>query len=175
MEYPIPTHLRDIYVIDEERSDENGLEGSLKCSCAGTGFALNVYADILDNYISVREKNGGFAFVVAAVCSECGKKHVIMDLSKHGYDGFVCEEGVLVDADELEPYTCPQCQSNDFEVKLEIETEDREQFIEEVVEDDFLGEFKPEDYVDAFNWLVISIKCRKCGQDYKRWTDLELA
>ena len=57
---------------------------------------------------------------------------------------------------------------------MEIEVEDREQFIEECVE--FEPErFVPDDYVDAFNWIVISAECAECGDYREKWVDLELS
>lgn len=175
MDYPVPNHLKEIYIVDEEKSDMyGGLEGTLKCQCGCGEFALEIYAEVFDKYISVNKKDGGFAFVVDAVCKSCGRRHTIMDLSKHGYDGFVCEDGLPVCVEELKPCGCAKCGANRFKLDVGIEVEDREQFIEECVE--FEPErFVPEDYVDAFNWIVISTKCAECGDYRERWVDLELS
>lgn len=58
------------------------------------------------------------------------------------------------------------------EIEIGIEVEDREQFIEEVVEEE-PDKYVPEDYVDAFDWICIYIKCSECGQVINDWVDFE--
>ena len=60
-------------------------------------------------------------------------------------------------------------------IETEQQRKDREtrQFIEECVEE-FPEDFSPEDYIDAFNWIVISLTCDKCNEK-KELVNLELS
>lgn len=55
---------------------------------------------------------------------------------------------------------------------MNIEAEDKEQFIQEVVKDE-PDKFSAEDYVDAFNGIGLDIRCRHCGAFHKNWIALE--
>lgn len=80
--------------------------------------------------------------------------HLLFDQAKQGYDGFVCHDLVSANYENLELFQCESCVSEAYIIKFDIEAEDLEQFIEECVTE-FPEEFSPEDYVDAFNWIVI--------------------
>ena len=93
-------------------------------------------------------------------------------MAKHGYDGFVCQDGIAVEDADLKEVACSKCRGDMFEVNVEIELEDQEQFVEEVVE--FEPEkYAPGDYVDAFNWFTASIQCKQCGKRMDNWVSLE--
>lgn len=174
MDYPIPTHLKEILVIDEKTSDMHCIDGSLKCTCGCEKFSLKIFSEHYNQQLSVAKKDNGFAFVIKAVCADCGKDWIVIDLSKHGYDGFVFKDGLPVDDSELEKYLCPKCKKEYFSVKVGIEAEDKEQFIEECVAE-CPDEFSPEDYVEAFNWITISVQCCKCKRIDNEWVSLELS
>ncbi len=172
MQYPIPTHLKKILI--PTRYEDQQLIGNIRCTCGCNTFALKVYADMSSGQPCVCEKNNGFAFAIGAVCTACSTDWLLLDFAKHGYDGFVCKEHVPVMPEELVPCQCPKCGGNVFCIETEIEVEDKTQFLEECVED-CPDEFKPEDYVDAFGWIVMNIHCRECGCRQKGWVDLELS
>ncbi len=174
MDYPIPTHLKEILVVDEKASDIHDIEGSLRCTCGCKKFLLRNFADYYNAQPCVARKNDGYAFVIKAVCADCGNEWVVFDLSKHGYNGFVCKDGLTVDDSELEKYLCSKCFSEYFFVKIGIEVENKEQFIEECVTE-YPDEFSPEDYINAFNWITISVKCCHCEIKNDDWVSLELS
>lgn len=173
MEYPIPRHLTEILRVSE--FDGYNLDGKIVCTCGCNSFRINYYGELLrDGGISVDNYGNGYALVVKAICRDCGKEWLIFDLSKHGFDGLVCEDGVPVPEESLKSYSC--CDDSSYEIDIGIETEDPEQFIEEVVNEEFSdGKFTAEDYVDAFDWLVVHLKCSKCGKEFKDWINLELS
>lgn len=189
MEYPIPKHLREIFIVDEEQSDMNSIWGYIVCSCGCDSFGLKAYCEELENgTVGIRDDiedgkmtsdstifvSKRFAFALGAVCSKCGKDHLIADLSSLGYDGLVCEDFRSVKPNEFEPYHCAKCSRNNFRLRIFYEAEDQEQFIEEVVTD-MPDRFSPDDYVDSIFWLCVDIKCGNCGHYVNNWFDIELA
>lgn len=169
---PIPTHLKDIMAVDEECFDGEWLEGKIKCTCGCCDVKLKIYGEDHDQYLTVKEYQDDFGFRVAAVCAECGKEMDLIDMAKHGYDGFVCGNGVPVDDADLQPYFCRECRGDVFSAEVRIELEDPEQFNDEVVSDE-PEKFNPKDYVNAFDWFTMSIACRNCGRKKEGWVDLE--
>ncbi len=86
--------------------------------------------------------------VIKIKCSVCGKEHIIFDNRLHGYDGMISEE--TKETMEYEPHFRAKCKDI---VSLAIKVENNESF-EEFNEDCDLG-FTPEQYSNAFSWLVI--------------------
>lgn len=170
---PVPDYLKEILEVDSEKSNAYNLEGELCCTCGCHHFSIKTYAEMDQrNCPHVTQYGNGYAFVIRAVCCDCGADYQVFDLAKHGYDGFVCHDGVTVPDSELKPYSCKTCRENSFKIAIGIEVEDQAQFIEEVV-NDFPSEFRKEDYVNAFDGIGLSIKCSKCGQEMENWVGLE--
>lgn len=171
---PIPTHLKNFLIVDEHDFDGHNLKGKTRCTCGCENIRLKIYGKNYGSYLAVTKYKGGFRFRVAGICAECGKIFDLIDLSKHGYDGFICHDGLPVDDSDLKEYYCEKCGNNTFSADIEIEPEDPKQFYEEVAEDS-PTEFEAEDYVDAFHWFALSLTCTKCGRKLKNWIDLETA
>lgn len=174
---PIPRHLQEIFRADMQLSDENHLEGIIKCTCGCSSFKIKTFSSSYrqERCIHVKKYKNGFALVLYSVCESCSKEWLLFDLSKHGYDGFVCHDGIEIAEDtKLKVYQCLECDGKSFGISFGIEVEDKEQFIEEVA-DEFPDEYVEEDYVDAFNWLTASLECRCCKGRLKRWLDIELS
>ena len=174
---PIPRHLREIFKADLEKSNEHNLEGAIRCSCGCEKFKIKTFSDLYNkgNSISCEMYKGGYVLVIKGICKDCNKEWLIFDFSKHGYDGLVCKDGIEITEDErLKEYVCPKCKENSFEMWLWIEVEDKEQFIEEVVEE-YPEEFEEGDYVDAFNWLAGKLKCDCCKNELTEWLNMELS
>lgn len=173
---PIPTHLKNILQVDEAKfnRDSNGLDGKIQCTCRCDSIKLKIYANQHNNYIAIKYYKNDWGFRVCGICSSCGANYDLFDMSKHGFNGFVCHEVIAVDDVDLEPYFCPVCKHDCFQAQIGLELEDIEQFQEEVVEDLYLEEkYVVEDFVDAFNWINIDIQCEKCGTLFKNWVNFE--
>lgn len=169
---PIPTHLKEILQVDEDTFDGHNMDGKLKCTCGCDDIRLRIYGEEHREHISVRRYKDNYGFRIMGSCALCGKDFEIFDMAKHGYNGFVCHDGVPVEDADLKEYLCGACQGDNFAVDVGIELEDKEQFIEEVVEDE-PDKFVPEDYVDAFDWFTVALQCKKCGRKYGDWVDFE--
>lgn len=171
MEYPIPTHLRDIFKVDEQHSDQTELRGKIVCPCGCEIFKIMHNEDReWDDSLPYGEQVG---LKINTICVKCNQTLLLFDQATQGYDGFVCYDFKTASDDSLSSLTCEKCGVSMFHVKLVIEVEDKEQFMEECVAD-APDAFKPEDYVDAFNWITVTVRCAAC--DYENdWIDLELS
>lgn len=172
---PIPRHLLKIFHPDIKHCNEYDLNGDIQCDCGCAVFYIKLFADFDDKNIPhVRKYKNGWGFVVHAVCKDCGQEWTIFDDSKHGYNGYVCHQAVPVPDSELKNFVCPECKDSVFKIDISIETEDKEQFLEEVVayEED---NFSEDDYVDAFNSITIDIECLHCGKKEIGWIAYETA
>ena len=169
---PLPDHLADILDVDTALSDEHHITGSLCCTCGCQVFTLESYSCPGDEgRLRVQGCDGSHALMVNARCTDCGSEYTVFDAARHCYDGMVCGEYVTPPRDELKAYTCG-CGGRSFRLSLFLEMEDREQFIEEVV-NELPGVFTAEAYVNALNWITINLLCDHCGEEIPEWVDLE--
>ena len=111
--------------------------------------------------------------MITAKCSKCGDTELLFDQAKHGYDGFVCHSFRSADKNALKHVKCEKCGGEIFSADISIEVEEKEQFIEECV-NEYPEEFSEEDFADAFGWFTLTAKCAKCGLN-NEVIDLELS
>lgn len=169
--YPIPTHLKDILNVDESRSDLHDIEGKIVCTCGCEKFRIMQNEDHnLSNSLPYGVWDG---IKINAICEKCGKTSLLFDEATQGYNGFVCHDFKTAPDEKLTPLRCKMCGKEVFSIKLGIEVEDKEQFIEECVTE-YPDEFSPEDFVDAFNWITVDICCEDCKKN-DEWLSLELS
>lgn len=170
---PIPTHLEKILIPMGDENTEFHVDGCIRCSCGCESFHIKVYANITKGYPQVMEYGDGFAFVVKVICADCGKEHLIFDDNKHGWDGFVCHAGVEVPDNKLKSWKCPDCGCDVHEIRVSISSQGKDDFIEESGIADGDSTFNEDDWVNAFEWITIGLKCHHCGHDDERWIDYE--
>lgn len=175
--YPIPRHLTRIFQVNVVETTEYDLKGTIRCDCGCRQFRIKTVSNIDQKgnlHLTKCKQNNSlqnYALAIVGTCKSCGRDWLIFDMSKHGFSGYICHDGVALSITELKAYHCPKCGKNSFYIEVEIEVEDKEQFVEDIVGEGFVEE----DYVDAFNWIVISIKCSCCGNVFENWVNLELS
>lgn len=170
---PVPRHLTEIFQANPEEENTWELNGRLKCTCGCEQFSLKTYSDLrADGGLRVARYGDGYALVIEAECKMCGSRWLVFDASRHGYNGYVCHEGVEVPDSELKSYHCPECGKEQFLVEIGIELEDPEQFVEDVVIYE-QGKYSEEDYVDAFDGISIPVECACCHHKMKDWVAFE--
>lgn len=148
---PIPTHLTKILSIDERKSNQYEVAGNLRCSCGCEKF--HIYHNLKREYDDSIPYSKQVGKKVLVECSECATKYLLFDSATQGYDGFVCHDCKTASDEDLERYQCEACGTYSFEICVDIEAED---------------------YVNAFNWIVISLKCENCRQE-KELVNMELS
>ena len=52
---PIPTHLKDILIVDESKIDANSICGTISCTCGCGDMKLKIYANERKGYIGVKK------------------------------------------------------------------------------------------------------------------------
>jgi hypothetical protein len=101
--------------------------------------------------------------------ASCGEI-TLFDAAKHGYDAVVC--GLKINqSEELLPFTCTDCGGGMFRVFMSFQSQGKETFIKEVVAEN--PAFKPEDWVDAFDWITVNLECAGCGRHLDGWLEYE--
>jgi len=168
MSAPVPAHLTHLLTVT---GSDGWLTGKIACPCGHEWGKLRVVADVVNGgrLLRTKETESGFFLRVEWVCAHCGESHLLFDRGLHGYDGFVCGDGERAPAELLEEFVCPQC-GGPFSAELALEVFDREEWSEEVSDDD---RFSDEDYVNAFGWITLSLTCQSCGRSLERILDLE--
>ena len=156
MDLPIPSHLKDIFVLDNNDQTEYEVSGSIKCKCGSEHFEV----------FSSNDRQ-----IVKVKCAECGEEMIIFDSGKHGWDGYVCKDDFLDRDDPFVAYSCEECGGNKFRVGLKISSQGKQDFIDECVSND--DSFSAEEWVDAFEWIVINLICVNCNSESNEWLDLE--
>lgn len=173
---PIPVHLKEIFMEKEEKRRKEDLlfvRGALRCTCGNENFRLYVCAEKRKKYISVTEREGGFGLAVFGACARCNREWELFDSAKHGWEGFVCKECLPAKKEAFSLWTCSKCGGETFETEIKIKP--CETFGEDFEEEIARGEFSPSDWVNAFLWLNMSLRCTKCGRKLKKWLDYEAA
>ena len=169
----LPAHLEKILNVAE--CGDTYMSGSIVCECGCEIFGIRYFGEGYPPHcIGVQAVESRYACVVKAVCRGCGKEHLLFDFAKHGYDGLICGDGVSVSDDDLTDAAAND--EHDFKVKISIEFDDEEQFVEEVVDEPPEGmSFAPDDRVNIWSWLVINLKCAESGKELNGFVDIELA
>lgn len=97
--------------------------------------------------------------------------------SLHGYDGLICGEGMPVPDEMLDDFITET--DHLFEIKMFLEYQGKEGFLEDVVNDTYLLQegvhFTVDDRVNVWDWVVIELKGLWSGLDYKDFVNEELA
>ncbi len=170
---PIPKHLQDIFIPIGDKNCENQVNGVIRCSCGCESFHIKIFADTEEGCAEVCEYKDGFALVVKAVCMDCGKEYLIFDDSRNGWDGFVCQDGIPVPDEELKSWNCPKCDCDIHNIELCILSQGKQDFIDTSGIADGETEFSEDDWVEAFEWITIGLKCYNCSHREVDWVDYE--
>ncbi|MBQ8611446.1 MAG: hypothetical protein IJ412_07020 [Oscillospiraceae bacterium] len=156
IELPIPTHLKDHFVPLGDKNTGRQVSGAIRCSCGCGDLAV----------WSSNERR-----LVIPVCGQCEKIFLLFDAGRHGWNGFVCGEDPLVRSEPVEEFCCPKCGQSSFGIGAVITSQGKEDFCRQALtgEDDLT----PEDWVNAFDYIGISLRCRNCGWTDRRWSRQE--
>ena len=168
-----PRHLEKIYY----PTDDEGTEGEIVCECGCRAFKIRCFGEFYDkNKMAINEYENKYVQAVRAVCADCGTDYLLYDFALHGYDGLICEEGIAVSDEVLEDFITET--DHLFEIKIFLEYDDENQFLEEVVNDEYLQKdfnFTMADRASIWSWVVIELKGLQSGIVYKDFVNQELA
>lgn len=173
----IPKHLEKILHVSEP--EDCTASGQIICECGCKLFGIQYFGEVFeadgDEYpaVSITDYKDGSALAVKAVCRDCGKKYLLFDFAKHGYDGLICGDGVTAPETGFTEFI--EGEENSFEVDMTVEFDDEDQFIEEIVNNPPEGMiFAPEDRPNIWSWVVIDLTSAGLGKKI-HFVDEELA
>ena len=176
---PIPIHLEHI-LIPKGENNEFEVTGDLKCDCGNNEFTISFIGKYQDGIVTLCKYEDVFYLAIKCKCKKCGKLHVIFDNNLHGWNGFVCSDENEFNGYENFPieiyqksWLCPKCNNDSHIISVNISSQGKADFISEVLENSEDARFVEEDWVNAFEWITISLKCLTCGFEDKEWIDYE--
>ena len=168
-----PRHLEKIYY----PTDNEGIEGEIICGCGCRAFKIRCFGEFYDkNKMAINEYENKYGQAVRAVCADCKTDYLLYDFALHGYNGRICEEGIAVPDEMLDDFITET--DNLFEIKIFLEYDDEDQFLEEIVNDEYLQKdfnFTMADRASIWSWIVIELKGVQSGIVYKDFVNEELA
>ena len=163
---PIPAHIKEVFRAAKGSNSELEVSGEIICSCGKDRFIVTVFRD--DGNI-----DGSY---LSAQCSECNKEFLIFDSNIHGWDGFVCK--LQIERDENEKpalWKCEKCGGNGFRLHLKLSSRGKQDFVDSTKDEIANGVFNEDDWVNAFDWIIIDITCAHCGYHTSGFIDCETA
>ncbi len=162
---PIPRHLKGLVVPRDGRVDEGPLSADVRCPCGVSAFELLYPGPMQEHDGEVGpctlEMGGRFFFVFRARCTTCRLEHLLLDADFHGWDGFICHDPVqaALPRPPLVPWECRACPGTAHTMVVHIQTEGRQDFIEQAGAD-----FDGGRWPDAFGWFDLDVCCARCGK-----------
>ena len=101
--------------------------------------------------------------------------YVVFDSRIHGWDGFVC--GTARDGENkknvLKEYECKECGKAEFSADIKILSQGPDDFAEELKDEICQGKFSKKDWINAFEWITVSLMCDNCGCRCEDFVDYE--
>ena len=152
---PLPKHLKEI-LISHKNVSEFELSGKIKCTCGADTF--NIY---YKDYSVDCEYEG---YYTKLQCIKCNHDYIIFDSYLHGWNGFVCNKHIPREkVPELNLLNCESCNCAEFKVGVHIFSCGYDDFCKELENEISKKQFQKTDWVNAFERIVISSCCEKCG------------
>lgn len=105
-----------------------------------------------------------------AICSHCGKKILIFDSSKYGYDGILgsLKNDFSRDYKTIKKNKCRKCGSEASKISVIISSTGKDDLFAESSE-----LINDSNWEDAFDWITVNLKCSNCNKETKKYLDLE--
>jgi hypothetical protein len=184
---PIPTHLAGWVVRPESAEKDTYVEGMLRCPCGcekmeyhypgATHVPEGSAGTPVPCSVQVPDGRSGkrYWFGLKAVCTACGKRRVLLDSDRHGWNGFMgCHASpaseVKSPRPRLRPWRCLTCGGKAHAGAIHFRFEAPGDFLRKTE-----GRFRIERRVDAFGWFGMEIKCAGCGHETTSWVGFETA
>lgn len=170
---PIPKHLKSVIKTVGQENSEFMVTGQIQCDCGNDTFKIKIVADDsayeTDNVIKVVEIEGHFFLIVKLQCNGCGKEHLIFDHDLHGWNGFMeADEAEEIQKPPAKTWSCNKCRAENHKMIVTIQSQGQDDFVNEAGED-----FDKNDWIEAFEWIIIGTECNNCGEINEEWVSYE--
>lgn len=156
MDFPVPVHLQSNFKPIGNENDEYEVKGSIHCLCGSESFEI----------WESNDRN-----IIRLKCKQCGEEFILFDSGKHGWNGFVCKDDFNDRECPFSQYVCEECEHDSFKICVTISSQGKDDFMEECVSND--DSFTIDDWVNAFEWITVSLSCENCTFEDSKWLDME--
>jgi hypothetical protein len=168
---PIPKHLSEILKPIGSKNNEFNVTGQIICTCNSTDFQIKLVGDKSDyekeKVIKVKELSNNYFLIVKAVCEKCSKEHLVFDMDFLGWNS-LWEETKNIERPNTESWECKKCKKHSHTLVVSIQSEGQEDFIK----NSEVGVNK-NDWVEAFGYITIGLKCNSCNEENEEWISFE--
>ena len=170
---PIPKHLKSILIPTGTANNEFEVTGHIVCDFGNDHVSVHLLGNTAiygeDKVVKVIEINGNYFLIIKINCNKCLKEHLVFDNDYHGWNGFVCGgDSRNIPKPPTIEFRCFNCSSSDHQMTVRINSQGQEDFIEEGE-----GEYDQNDWVEAFSWITIRLKCNMCSEKNEEWISYE--
>ncbi|VTR98670.1 Uncharacterized protein OS=Aneurinibacillus aneurinilyticus ATCC 12856 GN=HMPREF0083_00370 PE=4 SV=1 [Tuwongella immobilis] len=173
----LPRHLVNCLSHNVNRLDDFRFETDFICRCGSTLFrwyTVGRYgeSDPFRRPLSILIE-GKPCFRIENECIKCNHRCLVFDSQIHGWNGFICRNEHLarISRPTLDLWKCTVCFAAGQSARIGIASEGESDFNEFL--QSFGDRFNPDDWVDAFGWIHISLRCPDCKTDIPGWVDYE--
>ncbi len=170
---PIPKHLKGILLPTGTANNEFEVTGKLVCECGNDHVSVHLLGNTANYFeekvVKVIEVNGNYFLIIKIECIKCLKEHLVFDNDYHGWNGFVCGgDSRKIPRPPTSVFKCIGCNNSDHGMTLRINSQGQEDFIEEGGEG-----YDKNDWIEAFSWITIRLKCNICSEKNEEWISYE--
>ena len=158
----IPKKIQSYFEITQQIRDRDNsiIEGVLTC-CNAQDFEVFVVGEIKRRPFSrMHLFSENDRIVIEARCRKCGRVIPLFDSGSDGYEK--CGKKTYARI-PMKPVRCRKCQSGMFSVCIQYEYPDRQE----------LDGLEIPEADRAFTWIWVTLRCSKCGAEYKNFVDCE--
>jgi hypothetical protein len=168
---PIPKHLTEILKPIGNKNNEFNVKGQITCTCNSTDFQIKLVGDASfyekEKVIKVIDINDNYFLIVKAVCDKCSREHLIFDMDFHGWNS-LWEETKNNERPNSDIWECNKCKKHSHTLVVSIQSEGQKDFIENSEDD-----VDKNDWIEAFGYITIGIKCNSCNEENDEWISFE--
>ncbi|NLN04475.1 MAG: hypothetical protein GX166_06630 [Clostridiaceae bacterium] len=164
LDLPIPNYLRNMFV-PFGKGKEKVVLGKIRCECQSEGNMRLVANTTYENE-GIPVNSYGNVTYLKAQCLDCGKEHVLFDINKHGWNGYVRQKEERMH-DSFSFVECPLCRCLSHSVHIAVHSPGKEMFIREsfLLRNDG-SSMRESDWVNAFSHISIFAICSNCRKRF---------
>jgi Zn finger protein HypA/HybF involved in hydrogenase expression len=147
----VPSCLENVNAVSVSTGDPKLRAYKIGCTCGSSMQQLLGYS------LESQSLPGEVVFVgpLSIECLSCGKRSLFFDSERHGHDGENESSVAMSGTGEPQQWSCPQCESSNIEVEVQMTYN---------VEHEKENEERAEDF---FSEIAVACKCRKCKKTFK--------
>lgn len=178
---PIPAHMQNYLKINQqEENNEFKANGQIVCDCGCDEFSLQFFGKEKEDFLATKKIEGISLLAIYFICNSCHKKVLLFCNELHGWDGLIYYRENHEKVNELlqklnyKPTICDECNNLFYYIFVSISSEGKDDFVDNSKYEIEKGLLDKSDWINAFDWITIYIKCTKCGLEMN-YIDYEAA